>query len=94
MTNTTITPDLLRTLAVAQMRFARDWNDLPTSDDDFDYAAAAYELAATMLRLAYDDDTVTFLKMCTDSTHVDFIADNYASGGVCDEIAALVDYDL
>lgn len=82
-----ITSTELQFLAVAQMTHARSWVGMPSSDDDFDYAASAYELAAMMIRLAYDDDVPAFVAMCLDRTSPDYINDNYACDGVCDEIA-------
>lgn len=80
----------------AQIAHTRNWNDLPSSDDDHDYMTSAYRLVVDLLELRmeylYDKKggAAELTRRLTDPDHEQCIAYAYACDGIAPEIMRLI----
>lgn len=80
----------------AQIAHTRNWDDLPSGDDDHDYMRSAYQLVVDLLALRmnylFDEKagTAELTRRLTDADHADCIAYAYAVDGIAPEIAQLI----
>lgn len=93
----TITSEVLKTAAIAQLRHAHAMTDEQgieyalTSDDSFDYCKSALQLAADLLVMQYDQDLKAFAELLDPSNRDTFVFSNYASDGISGAINDLLD---
>ena len=102
MTQQPITSELLEALTIAQLKHVHEMTtsdgeysgiqNALHSDDSYDYLRAALNLGSTLLTMQYDADLAGFAKLL-DPRSDEFVFENHACDGICDEIMAALPSD-